>query len=267
MPSMDSQLALLLFGFVVLPLCCVACERLWPSLPDQATFRRGFASDLVWYVAQTYVSRAIAPWVVYFVLVALLPSAQTRTEAYFAGFGPASRIPLGWQVPIVFVAADFLSYWQHRFFHARGLWRIHVVHHSSEDLDWLSSTRFHPLNEIGAQLVYVTPLLLLGFSPIAFLVLVPFTASYAVFLHANVDWSFGSFRYLVASPVFHRWHHTLGSQGRDRNFSGFLPVWDLLFGTFFMPAGRTPESFGVDEAVPEGFLRQMAYPFARDRVA
>ena len=141
------------------------------------------------------------------------------------------------------------------------------MHHSSEDLDWLSSTRFHPLNEIGAQLVFVTPLLLCGFSPLAFVVQVPVTASYAVFLHANVDWSFGPLRYVLASPVFHRWHHTTSGEGRDRNFSGFLPVWDLVFGTFFMPAGRAPESFGVEDRVPEGFLKQLAHPLVRRRAA
>ena len=73
---MSSQVAAIVFGFVVLPLTCIACERLWPSVPDKPVFRRGFASDVVWYFVQTYVSRAIAPWVVYFVLVALLPAAQ-----------------------------------------------------------------------------------------------------------------------------------------------------------------------------------------------
>lgn len=260
---MSSQAALIVFGFVALPIFCVACERLWPSVTGKAVIRRGFASDVVWYFVQTYVSRAIAPWTVYFVLLALLPTAQTRTEAYFAGFGPIAQLSLWWQVPIVFVVADFLSYWQHRLFHWRALWPIHAVHHSSEDLDWLSSTRFHPLNEIGAQLVYATPLLLLGFSPIAFLVQVPFTASYAVFLHANVRWSFGPFRYVVASPLFHRWHHTASPEARERNFSGFLPVWDVLFGTFHMPVGSGPDSFGVDEPVPDGFLKQLAYPLVR----
>jgi hypothetical protein len=39
-----------------------------------------------------------------------------------------------------------------------------------------------------------------------------------------------------------------------------LPLWDLMFGTFHMPAGRLPERFGA-EGVPEGFVGQLVHPF------
>ena len=260
-----SEATAAVFGFVLLPLFCVVIERLWPSVPGKAVVRRGFVSDVLWYFLQTFVSRAVAPWAVYLVLLPILTAVGARPESYYSGFGPAQQIGLPLQAAIVFVAADFLSYWQHRLFHSRLAWPVHAVHHSSSELDWLSSTRFHPLNEIGAQLIYVTPLLAMGFSPLAFVVLAPFTASYAVVLHANVRWSFGPLRYVLASPVFHRWHHTSAQEGRDRNFAGFLPVWDLLFGTFFLPEGRAPEVFGVDDPVPEGFLAQLAYPMKATR--
>ena len=257
---MNPEIAAAALGLLVLPLVCVAIERRWPSVPRQPVLRSGFASDVVWYFVQTCVSRIVAPWAVYFAMLPLLRHLGATPESYFAGFGPVAALPLSWQVPIVFVLADFLSYWQHRLFHTRGAWSIHAVHHSSRDLDWLSSTRFHPLNEIGAQMIYATPVLALGFSPLAFVILAPFTASYAVILHANVPWSFGPLRYVFASPVFHRWHHTSAEEGCERNFAGFLPVWDLLFGTFFMPEGRTPREFGIEDPVPDGFLKQLAYP-------
>jgi sterol desaturase/sphingolipid hydroxylase (fatty acid hydroxylase superfamily) len=68
---------------------------------------------------------------------------------------------------------------------------------------------------------------------------------------------------LIASPAFHRWHHTSAEEGRDRNFAGFFPLWDLLFGTFYMPKGAQPEVFGVDDPVPSGLLGQLVYPFRR----
>jgi sterol desaturase/sphingolipid hydroxylase (fatty acid hydroxylase superfamily) len=43
--------------------------------------------------------------------------------------------------------------------------------------------------------------------------------------------------------------------------SGMFPAWDLMFGTFHMPAGRRPEIFGAD-GVPEGLFSQLAHPFA-----
>ena len=87
---------------------------------------------------------------------------------------------------------------------------------------------------------------------------------YALLLHANVDWSYGRLRFVVASPTFHRWHHTSEEEGLDTNFAGLFPFIDLAFGTFYMPSGRRPERFGVTgEAVPDGLLAQLAYPFRR----
>lgn len=259
----ETEIYGLIFGFIILPALCIALERLWPQLKHYQTLRAGLFADSLWYFLQTFVSRAIAPWIVFFVLLPIFYLLDHPLTAYWSGFGPASELPLFAQVAIVFVAGDFLSYWQHRIFHLKPFWPIHAVHHSSENLDWLSSTRFHPFNEIGAQLIYVTPLLALGFSPLAFVVLVPFTATYAVLLHANVNWRFGPLRHVIASPTFHRWHHATASEAQEKNFGGFLPLWDILFGTFYLPDNKVPEAFGVEEVVPAGLGSQLLYPFKR----
>lgn len=49
--------------------------------------------------------------------------------------------------------------------HGRHLWRFHAVHHSSQNVDWLSAVRLHPVNEIGAKLMQLVPLYLLGRGP------------------------------------------------------------------------------------------------------
>jgi len=58
----------------------------------------------------------------------------------------------------------------------------------------------------------------------------------------------GPFKYVLATPVFHRWHHTALEEGGNTNFAGTFPVWDILFGTFRMPENALPESYGKDEA-------------------
>jgi sterol desaturase/sphingolipid hydroxylase (fatty acid hydroxylase superfamily) len=69
---------------------------------------------------------------------------------------------------------------------------------------------------------------------------------------------------VIASPVFHRWHHTSEEEGLDKNFAGLFPFIDLAFGTFYMPEGRQPERFGiVRDDVPDGLVAQLAYPFRR----
>lgn len=264
---MSTEVFALVFGFVLLPAFCVGLERLWPQLKDYRTIRSGLVSDVVWYFFQTFVSRFVAPWIVFFAVWPVFLIWKLPLGNYWAGFGPLSQFPFLAQVVLVFVVGDFLSYWQHRLFHMKFGWPIHAVHHSSENLDWLSSTRFHPLNEIGAQLIYVTPLIAVGLSPMAFVVLAPFTATYAVLLHANVNWQFGPLRHVIASPTFHRWHHTQSGEAQNKNFAGFLPIWDLLFGTFYHPCDKVPEVFGVKEAVPAGFWGQLLYPLRRDQAA
>ena len=153
----------------------------------------------------------------------------------------------------------------HRVFHRRRLWPFHAVHHSTEDLDWLGSVRVHPVNEVLNRMVQVVPLLFLGFNPWVTASTAPFLTFYAIFLHANVDWDFGPLRSIIASPVFHRWHHSKQREAWDKNFSGLLPVWDILFGTYYMPKGKAPEHFGIDDEMPEGFAGQMVRPFTWKR--
>jgi hypothetical protein len=37
-------------------------------------------------------------------------------------------------------------------------------------------------------------------------------------------------------------------------------VWDLLFGTYFMPPDRRPEVYGVAKPVPVSFVGQLLQP-------
>jgi sterol desaturase/sphingolipid hydroxylase (fatty acid hydroxylase superfamily) len=67
---------------------------------------------------------------------------------------------------------------------------------------------------------------------------------------------------VLATPVFHRWHHTSLEEGGNTNFAGTFPLWDILFGTFRMPENRLPEVYGVDDQViPNEIGGQLAYPF------
>jgi sterol desaturase/sphingolipid hydroxylase (fatty acid hydroxylase superfamily) len=106
--------------------------------------------------------------------------------------------------------------------------------------------------------------LLAGISPNVMLWVGPFTTASSAFVHANLNWTLGPFKYVIAGPVFHRWHHTAADRGGSKNFAGTFPIWDLLFGTFYMPARKLPDAYGIDDKrFPEGFAAQMLYPFRR----
>ena len=38
---------------------------------------------------------------------------------------------------------------------------------------------------------------------------------------------------VLASPAFHRRHHTTQAEGLDKNFAGLFPLFDLAFGTLY----------------------------------
>lgn len=241
-------------------------QRVWPSVRGQRTIRAGFLTDCLYWLWTGIATRALSGLAV---AIALLPLALlygTNLGGLLRGHGILSLQPLWLQAAAILIIGDFLGYWQHRWFHARPLWRFHAVHHSSREIDWLSSVRLHPLNDIASKLVVAIPLVAAGFNTTVVAFYAPFTTFYAILLHANLNWDYGPLRFIVASPAFHRWHHTGQSEGQDKNFAGMFTIWDLLFGTFYVPHGRNAEIFGIDDPVPDGFFGQMLYPF-RDEVA
>jgi sterol desaturase/sphingolipid hydroxylase (fatty acid hydroxylase superfamily) len=139
------------------------------------------------------------------------------------------------------------------------------VHHSSEQLDWLAAARLHPLDAALTRTFAVVPAAALGFGAATLGGAVVLLTAYAVLLHANVRCSYGPLRWVVASPRYHHWHHTGDVAGRDRNFSGLLPVVDLAFGTAHLPPRAWPERYGADAPVPAGWFGQMVQPLRRPR--
>jgi sterol desaturase/sphingolipid hydroxylase (fatty acid hydroxylase superfamily) len=255
-------------GLIVLSGVFWLIERVRPALPQQRRRPVDRRVDLAYWFFTPLVTRAVTriSLGIVFVIIAWwqgltldeLRRLATTRQTW------ATSLPLFVQVPLILLLADLLAYWTHRLFHARWLWPFHAIHHSSTAVDWLSSVRLHPVNDIVARVVQVLPLYWMGFSAGALAAFVPFLTFYALLLHANVNWSYGPLRFIVASPVFHRWHHTSEEEGLDKNFAGLFPFIDLAFGTFYMPVGRQPQRFGIPgDPVPDGLLRQLAHPFRR----
>ncbi len=253
-----------LVGLLTLGLLFHILEKLAHSRTQSVFARSGFSTDLLYFFLAPAM-RAVTRWVILVPVLGLVLTGITTLpelkNGLYHGFGPLGRQPPWLQAVEVLVLVDFIGYWTHRAFHSSRGWRIHAIHHSSEELDWIASARVHPLNELVNRLAQATPVLMLGFDPKVTLAAAPFLTLYAIGLHANLDWDFGPLRKVIASPVFHRWHHSRESEALDKNFAGLLPLWDLLFGTFHMPPNRLPRAFGTTSPVPDGFLSQLAYPF------
>jgi sterol desaturase/sphingolipid hydroxylase (fatty acid hydroxylase superfamily) len=256
----------LFVGLAILSTLFFVVERLLGNGRGRPVFRRGFLTDATYWLLTPLVTRPLVRLMLVVPIAGLVACGLASVEEFrnrtYTGFGPLSRQPLWLQSIEIYVLVDLLGYWSHRMFHTGRWWPFHAVHHSSEDLDWMASIRVHPVNELVNNLWRATPVLLLGLNPLVTASTAPVLTLYAIFLHANVDWDFGPLRGVIASPVFHRWHHSRDRQAIDKNFAGLLPVWDVLFGTYYMPRGRRPENFGIHEPMPAGFLRQLVHPFA-----
>ena len=197
-----------------------------------------------------------------------ITTADGLIAFYENGHGPLAALPLVAQMIIFLIGEDFITYWSHRLFHGARLWKYHAVHHSSEELEWISAARFHPVNLFFGAVIADVVMLLIGISPNVFVVLGPVTIAHSAFVHANLDWTLGPFKYVIASPVFHRWHHTAADRGGGKNFAATFPVLDLLFGTFYMPAGELPDHYGIADAeFPTSFGAQLAHPFTQAKAA
>lgn len=178
------------------------------------------------------------------------------------GYGPLTELPIWLQTAVIFLISDFILYWTHRWFHTGKLWNYHAIHHSPKTVDWLSTFRFHPINVWCTFTLLDAALLIAGFSPAAVALLAGFNLGYSAMVHANLNWTFGPFKYIFASPVFHRWHHTAQAEGIDKNFAPTFPLLDVIFGTFYMPEGRVPEKYGVSGSkIPSGFMQQIIWSF------
>jgi sterol desaturase/sphingolipid hydroxylase (fatty acid hydroxylase superfamily) len=239
---------------VLLFVVVVPCEKLFPR-HRQPFFRPGLATDLAWGVAQPALRLigAAAGTLIALASLAWLPGLLLRPLVL--------SMPFWGRAVTGVVLFDAISYWGHRWSHQVGfLWRFHSVHHSSERLDWISGLRNHPLDGtvLGPP---VAVLLAAGFGVRITGVLAIVQIVTGLFLHANVRWRWRPLQRVVATPEFHHWHHSSEADALNTNFSAFLPIWDLLFGTYFMPGGgRRPEVYGTTTPVPDGFIAQLLFP-------
>jgi lathosterol oxidase len=246
-------LNLILYSAAFVPL-----ERMFALRPEQPILRREWRTDLMYFFVSSLLLQVttiltMEPSMVFFDWAASESVRKSVGEWPFVG-----------QFAAILVLTDLTQYWVHRAFHrVPMLWRFHAVHHSVETMDWLAGSRLHLFDVALTRGLTYVPIYILGFSEKALFVYVVFVSIQATFLHANVRFEFGPLRWFLATPQFHHWHHGAEREAVDKNFAVHLPIFDYLFGTFHLPKGQWPASYGIGSGmqVPKGFIRQTVYPF------
>jgi sterol desaturase/sphingolipid hydroxylase (fatty acid hydroxylase superfamily) len=244
----------LVWGFAVVAFVGIAIERLWPRDRAQPTLRPGLRTDVLHFLFTHFLQTG-----------ALLVAAAISYVLFHRFTIPATSTwlaarPVLVQGLIGFALFTFLGYWQHRLSHAAPfLWRFHAVHHSSRQLDWVAAARLHPLEFFFGGFLLAPPVILLGFQPIALGIFSGITTAWALVEHANVRWRLRFLDRVYSTPEYHHWHHSLHAEARDKNFG--LPLWDTIFGTYYMPREQRPVVYGITEPMPGSYTGQLVEPF------
>jgi sterol desaturase/sphingolipid hydroxylase (fatty acid hydroxylase superfamily) len=158
---------------------------------------------------------------------------------------------------------DFFFYWFHRWQHAsRIVWQEHAVHHSDVAFNVTTTQRAHFFEFILTPIAVGVPTILLFDLPIGNLVIITLIPSiWVYFVHMNIPLGFGRLWWLLTSPQYHRIHHSIEPEHRDKNFALFFPLLDVVFGTAYAPRrGEFPET-GVEGVEVSTLADTFAFPF------
>ncbi|MEI7547485.1 MAG: sterol desaturase family protein, partial [Actinomycetota bacterium] len=127
---------------------------------------------------------------------------------------------------------DLAYYWNHRLQHEiRGMWAIHVVHHSSEHYNLSTALRQPVAGAFGVWVPYGLPAAI-GVRPSIIETSRALNLIYQYWIHTDTVRTLGLAEEVLNTPSHHRVHHGRNPRYIDRNHAGILIVWDRLFGTF-----------------------------------
>ena len=210
----------------------------------------------------TIVQLAFPPLVGFLFVYALIAPARALNLP-IAAIWPHAW-PIWIQALLMILVVDFLRYWLHRAAHRNDiLWRLHSVHHSVEQMYWLNTARFHLIEKAMQMTLDSLPFLLMAVQPTVLALYYLAYATNGFFQHCNIEVRYGPLNYIVGSAETHRWHHSRIPRESNANYGNTVIVWDLVFGTWFLPPERKVQELGLqDPAYPKSFMALMRAPFS-----
>jgi len=146
-------------------------------------------------------------------------------------------LDLPWESPATWILAavlvDLGYYWFHRASHEVALlWSVHQVHHSSEEFNLTTAFRqpvfqglFHLTHWFYLPAALVIP-------PSQFLVHSQFVFLFQFWIHSELIGDIGPLGWIFNTSTYHQVHHGSNRYCLDKNYGGFLSIWDRMFGTF-----------------------------------
>ena len=165
---------------------------------------------------------------------------------------------------------DCWFYWSHRIEHKVPiLWEFHKIHHSDERMNTSTWARDHFLQESWRAFFSVFTLgliidLHLAEAGKAALYSTMFLIGLSMFYHSAIRVRLPWLDRMLVTPQVHRIHHSVDAEHYNRNFADALPIFDIVFGTYYRP-GREEfpaTGLGPDFAAPRSLLSAQFGPLA-----
>ncbi len=150
-----------------------------------------------------------------------------------------------WTWVLAMILYDFCYYWSHRLGHERRiLWAAHVAHHQSEDYNLSTALRQTSTGFLLGWTFYI-PMYLLGIPAEVVVTVGALNLIYQFWVHTQHIPKLGWYEWFFVTPSNHRVHHAQNDIYVDRNYGGFLIIWDRIFGTFQEERAEVPPVYGI----------------------
>jgi sterol desaturase/sphingolipid hydroxylase (fatty acid hydroxylase superfamily) len=190
-----------------------------------------------------------------------------------AGYIKLPAHGLWWPASLIVLVLihDLYRYWLHRLQHAIPvLWALHSFHHSAEALTVVTGARHYWL--LAAIELAVMPVFVILFEvpPSMGLLIGLIYAFPDGCSHLNYRIDLGRFVTWLNNPQWHRIHHSVQPEHANKNFCSLLPLFDVIFGTAWVPARDEYPISGLTPRESPKFWEGMLWPlrshlFRRDR--
>jgi alkylglycerol monooxygenase len=164
------------------------------------------------------------------VWAALILAIYTVIYESFALFELSSTSVWTWLFGVL--AYDHQYYWWHRVTHrSRLFWTTHVVHHQSEDYNLAVALR-QAWFSAWSGIPFYAVLAVAGLPPFVYAICSVTNTLYQFWIHTELVGKLGRWEWVFNTPSHHRVHHAVDPKYIDKNYAGFLIIWDRLYGTF-----------------------------------
>jgi len=150
---------------------------------------------------------------------------------------------------LAFVVTDLFWYIYHRASHRISFaWVAHLIHHQPVEYNMSVNFAMSPYGQILRVFLYA-PMVLLGITPENIVLATVVHALYQAILHSELWPEFKGLERIVVTPRYHQIHHSCANEHLDKNYGGFLTIWDQLFGSYH--TGREPLVYGLTKPIEQ----------------